>query len=218
MKLAQACGLSVAKCDILMVKNIPYYVSERYDRVWDGKIWTRLHQEDFCQLLGYSPKVKYESEGGPRLQQCFDLLKEMELSAADTLAFLDRIIFCFLIGNGDAHAKNFSVVYHGRRPMLSPAYDLLSTTVYPNLSPKLAMKIGGEYSFRWITPGKMIRMGKKAGLSEKIVHTEIKKLCNKITKEATKLVSVLHNKYPVAIYTEIERGILTRSSQINVSN
>lgn len=215
MKLAETCGLNTAKCDILMVKGIPYYVSERYDRVWDGKCWTRLHQEDFCQLLGYDPKVKYESEGGPRLQQCFDLLREMELPAADTLAFLDRIIFCFLIGNGDAHAKNFSVLYQGRRPMLAPAYDLLSTTVYPNLSPELAMKIDGEYKFRWITAGKIIRMGQKAGLTEKIVRSEIKKLCGKVPRAAEELASKLSKQYPAAIYTEIKKCIISRATQIN---
>lgn len=218
MKLAAECKLDAAKCDILTVNGIPYYVSTRYDRVQKSKVWTRLHQEDFCQLLGYDPKVKYESEGGPKLQQCFELLRKMELSAADTIEFLDRIIFCFLIGNGDAHAKNFAVVYHGRQPRLSPAYDLLSTTVYPNLAPRLAMKIDSEYHFRWITPGKMIRMAEKAGLSERIVKMEIQKLQKRLDKVLQPLVDKLNVEHPSPVYEKIQSGIRERLAQIDIHN
>jgi serine/threonine-protein kinase HipA len=59
---------------------------------------------------------------------------------------LERLIFNYLIGNADAHAKNFSFLYKaGQKPQLAPAYDLLSTAVYPDLSSKMAMKIGGKY-------------------------------------------------------------------------
>jgi serine/threonine-protein kinase HipA len=65
--------------------------------------------------------------------------------AADRLAFLQRVIFNYLIGNSDAHGKNFSFLYTSKDPILAPAYDLLCTTVYPQLSRKMAMKIGGQY-------------------------------------------------------------------------
>jgi serine/threonine-protein kinase HipA len=216
MKLAEKCGLSVAKCDIMTINGIPYYVTERYDRIRHNGIWTRLHQEDFCQLLEFDPKVKYEAEGGPKLRQCFALMRQMELPAADTIAFLDQVIFDFLIGNGDAHAKNFSVVYHGRQPRLSPAYDLLSTTVYPNLAPKLAMKIDGEYNFRWITHGKLIRMGQKAGLSEKIMRSEMQKICRKMTKATGDLVEKLNQQHPASVYAKIQDGIEERIAQISM--
>lgn len=214
MKLAAACGLETAPCDILMLKGIPYYITERYDRAYNGKIWTRLHQEDFCQLLGYDPKVKYESEGGPKLLQCFELLRKMEMPATDTIAFLDRIIFCFLIGNGDAHAKNFSVVYRNKKPGLAPAYDLLSTTVYPNLAPRLAMKIDGEYSFRWITPGKLIRMGIKAGLSERIVKMEIQKIQKRLNKVLIPFTKAAEKEHSASVYMKIQAGIQERLTQL----
>lgn len=60
------------------------------------------------------------------------------------------VIFNALIGNHDAHAKNFSLLYSGDTPVLAPLYDTLSTTVYPELTAKMAMKIGGKYTFNEI--------------------------------------------------------------------
>jgi serine/threonine-protein kinase HipA len=60
---------------------------------------------------------------------------------------LDYVIFNAFIGNHDAHAKNFSLLYMGNSAVLAPLYDVLSTAVYPNLTPKMAMKIGGKYKF-----------------------------------------------------------------------
>ncbi|MBR2427080.1 MAG: type II toxin-antitoxin system HipA family toxin [Lentisphaeria bacterium] len=214
MKLAKKCGIATANCDVLYIKDIPYYVTERYDRSKNGNIWTRLHQEDFCQLLGYEPSIKYESEGGPKLLQCFKLLYDLELPANDRIEFLDRIIFIFLIGNGDAHAKNFSVLYQNGRPRLAPAYDLLSTVVYPDLSPKLAMKIDNEYNFRWITHGKMLRMGVKAGFTEKIVVKEILAMQKKLDRVLEKFTADMQEKYPADIYNKIHNGIIERMKQI----
>ena len=108
----------------------------------------RLHQEDFCQALGIAPEYKYQNEGGPDLAQCFALLrKATRPSAPQILHLLDYIVFNVLIGNHDAHAKNFSLLYVGEIPILAPFYDTLSTAVYPTLTPKMAMKIGSKYKF-----------------------------------------------------------------------
>jgi len=61
------------------------------------------------------------------------------------LKFIERVIFNYLIGNSDAHGKNFSILYKDGSIQLAPAYDLLSTDIYPELSKKMAMKIGGKY-------------------------------------------------------------------------
>jgi serine/threonine-protein kinase HipA len=136
------------------------------------------------------------------------------LPASDTIEFLDRIIFIFLTGNGDAHAKNFSVIYRDGRPRLAPAYDLLSTVVYPNLSPKLAMKIDSEYNFRWISQGKLLRMGAKAGLTEKLVMKEIQKIQKKLNKVLDKFTSEINAQYPSTVYDKIKVGIVERLQQI----
>lgn len=80
----------------------------------------RLHQEDFRQALGFLPEQKYESEGGPALAQCFDLLQENSIRpAADRLVLLRWTIFKFLIGN--AAPMNYAFIV----PPLFPMETLL---------------------------------------------------------------------------------------------
>lgn len=108
----------------------------------------RVHQEDFCQALGIVPELKYQNEGGPNLTQCFELVRRATRpNAPQILRLFDYVIFNALIGNHDAHAKNFSLLYSGKTPVLAPLYDALSTAVYPTLTPKMAMKIGSKYKF-----------------------------------------------------------------------
>jgi len=147
MRLAKKAGLDVPLADIHFVNNTPYYIVERYDRARqaDGSV-ARIHQEDFCQASGLLPELKYEREGGPSVAKCQQvILDHAARPAADQIKFLDIVIFNYLIGNADAHGKNFSLLYRGPKPELAPAYDLLSTAIYPDLPPQMAMKIGGKY-------------------------------------------------------------------------
>ena len=126
------------------------FATKRYDRVLSNKtkdnlkVPYRLHQEDFCQALGIASGDKYELENEGRLSKIFDLIKAYSARPMDDMAELwRRIVFNVLIGNTDAHLKNYSFVYNemlsGAR--LSPAYDLISTYIY-NTSPKMSMYIG----------------------------------------------------------------------------
>jgi serine/threonine-protein kinase HipA len=147
MRLARKVGIPTPTVTIHFVGNAPCYIVERYDRekAKDGTI-TRIHQEDFCQALGILPEIKYEGEGGPSIAKCQEILSAHSVKPAfDQLRFLDILIFNYLIGNADAHGKNFSLLYKETKPELAPAYDLISTAVYPDLSEKMAMKIGGKY-------------------------------------------------------------------------
>jgi serine/threonine-protein kinase HipA len=149
MALAEAMQLKPAKTRVHLVLDRSFLLVERYDRLIDAQGHRqRLHQEDFCQALGVVPEMKYQNEGGPDLVQCFDLVRRATRpSAPQVLRMLDYVIFNALIGNHDAHAKNFSLLYSGKTPVLAPAYDALSTAVYPTLTPKMAMKIGSRYKF-----------------------------------------------------------------------
>ncbi len=101
-------------------------------------------------LLVIPSRLKYQSEGGPHLAHCFDLIRAASSRPAkDLVSLFEAVLFNVLIGNNDAHAKNFSLLYTQSRDTirteLAPLYDLVCTASYPDLSPKMAMKIGGKY-------------------------------------------------------------------------
>ena len=147
LALARLMNIETPEAEIHWLGDTPYFLVKRYDRkIVSGKGINRLHQEDLCQALGILPELKYEREGGPSIASTLELLQKYSLQpAVDRIAFIQRVIFNFLIGNADAHGKNYSLLYTDRLPILAPAYDLLCTTIYPNLSNKMAMRIGGKY-------------------------------------------------------------------------
>ena len=214
MRLADACRLSVAACDIAVIDGKRCYVCVRYDRdSIDGKV-RRLHQEDFCQMLKVDPKRKYESVGGPGIRESFALLRALQLPASDTVEFLDRLLFNFIVGNGDAHAKNFSVLYRDGVPRLSPAYDIMSTALYPEVGKRMAMKIDGEYAFKWITRGKFIRMADKLGIHPHVVKGEMDKMIRRVKLALPQLVAQATRRFPRRCYSAIADGIASRLSQL----
>ncbi|MCY4440412.1 MAG: type II toxin-antitoxin system HipA family toxin [Deltaproteobacteria bacterium] len=144
MRLAAATGLDAAWVEPRVVRDRTFLLVARYDRSTDSEGHVRrIHQEDFCQALGINPERKYAGEGGPSFKDCFALLRRVSLRpAVEVLKLLDAVIFNLIVGNADAHGKNFSILYEEGRPRLAPLYDLLATVAYPELSPRLAMKIG----------------------------------------------------------------------------
>ena len=214
MSLAAACGLKVAECEIMVIGGKRRYVCRRYDReICDSGV-RRLHQEDFCQLLRIDPKNKYENLGGPGIQDSFSLLRRLSLPASDTVELLNRILFNFFVGNGDAHGKNFSVLYRNGVVRLAPMYDVMSTTVYPEVGKRMTMKIDGEYAFRWITYGKFLRMADKLGIDGKIMRKSIESIVRKITRNLPKVVDAAQRRWPSNCYREIADDIHLRIAQI----
>jgi serine/threonine-protein kinase HipA len=133
LALARDIGLQAASARLLEVMGRPALLVERYDRsrAADGTP-RRLHQEDFCQALGYAERLKYQDRGGPSLAMCSALLRRLALGPAAVQGLLDWVAFNALIGNADAHAKNLSLLIDadGRR-RLAPFYDLVPTVYLP---------------------------------------------------------------------------------------
>ena len=191
MALAQAMQLEPAKSKVLRVLDRSFLLVERYDRLIDAQGHRhRLHQEDFCQALGVVPESKYQNEGGPDLAQCFDLVRSVTRpSAPQVLRLLDYVIFNALIGNHDAHAKNFSLLYSGKATVVAPLYDVLSTAVYPTLTPKMAMKIGSKYKFSEIQAQHWDQFSESVGLSKAQAKRRILELARSLPATARKLQS-----------------------------
>jgi len=193
MQLGQAAGLHIAPVEAARVEEIDYLLVKRYDRFVDVKegrgLLVRLHQEDFCQALGIVPNRKYQSEGGPSLKQCFSLVRELSASPViDLQRLLDAVIYNFLIGNHDAHGKNFSLLY-GQQTRLAPLYDVLSTAYYPDLSKKMAMKIGGEYASDDVTPRQFEKLADEAQLAKPMVRQRVAEVAENLLAKIPGLIT-----------------------------
>lgn len=183
MTLAGHLGIPVAETGVVEVSGIPCLVVTRYDRAVDeatGRV-RRIHQEDFCQALGRPPEQKYQSDGWPLAREIVRLLRNgwSTSPARDILAFVDLIVFNAIIGNADAHGKNYSMLYDGRTRRLAPGYDLVSTVFWPDLSAVPAMKIGGSDSMHSILSGHWRKFAEEVGVGAALLRGRIKELCEK---------------------------------------
>lgn len=172
MRLAGALGLPAAPVEPRRTADQPYLLVERYDRVVaaDGAV-RRLHQEDFCQALAIAPEKKYASEGGPTFPPCFDLVRRISAQPAPAvLRLLDAAIFNVIVGNADAHGKNFSLLYRPEGIGFAPLYDLMCTAAYPDVHAKLAMKIGKRALLADFTPTTWEDFGREIGMGAPFVR------------------------------------------------
>jgi serine/threonine-protein kinase HipA len=222
MKLATAVGLSAAAVEIRTVEDMTFLLVERYDRIHrktaDEELTIeRIHQEDFCQALDIVPETKYQKEGGPSLKDCFNLLREVSSAPVIDLArLLDAVIFNYLVGNNDAHGKNFSLLYPGAgtgdlQVRLAPLYDIVSTVYYPELSREMAMKIGGEYSSERVTPKNFEKLAEEAGLAKPLVRRRVPELVEAILSALPELD--IHNSVAEGVAALIQK----RSEKVRVS-
>jgi len=198
MSLARAVGLDVAPVAMRTVAGRSFLLIERYDRILDvnGQL-LRLHQEDFAQALGVPSQRKYASEGGPTFQDCFALLRRAaSRPARDILKLLDAAIFNLVIGNADAHAKNFSLLHKDGAIVLAPLYDLLSTIAYPDLSAKLAMKIAKKATLEEIQPRHWDRFAQEVELGAPYVHRRVTQLCEAVLAQLDMADSDLNARLP----------------------
>jgi len=181
MSLANTVGVDVPDIELRHIGDQRAYQIQRYDRAKSQGIIKRVHQEDFCQALGIVPENKYQAEGGPSLDDCIKLIQRVSSRpAVDYQKLLERIVFNYLIGNNDAHAKNFSLIYSNGQCRLAPAYDLVCTEVYPELNANMAMKIGGRKSANDLQRRHWLRLVPDMETSKRSFRTLIIKLCRDV--------------------------------------
>jgi serine/threonine-protein kinase HipA len=189
LELAARVGLDVPPARIQEIHGERVLVIERYDRdrSTDGRTMRR-HQEDVCQALGLSPLAKYEEDGGPTAPDVVALLRRVSADAArDVLAFLDRLAFNVSIGNLDAHAKNIALLYGPEGIRLSPAYDLVCTAMYPQLTNRLAMGVGGQFQADQVTPRHWTQLLEECGLDTTAAREHIADVGDRIVRALSEL-------------------------------
>jgi serine/threonine-protein kinase HipA len=142
MRMAEAAGVEVPMHGMIYTADgaLCYFI-RRFDRV--GQAGKRA-VEDFAQLLGYTRETKYDSS----LEQVIGVINRYcTFPVVERLKLFRRVLFAFLCGNEDMHLKNFSVIVRDNKVELSPAYDLVNTTiVLANPQEEMALPLAGKKS------------------------------------------------------------------------
>ncbi len=173
MELARRVDISVPETALVAIDQISglppgitalgerAYVIRRFDRTASGE---RIHTEDFAQVFGVFPERKYEQASYRNIAEVI----WTETGEVGIVEFLRRFVFNTLIGNGDMHLKNWSLIYPDRRSAaLAPAYDFVSTIAYlPN--DHLALTFVDSKQFSSITTEQFERFAAKTRLPTKL--------------------------------------------------
>lgn len=172
MEWARSAGFDVPACRIarygdldgLPERYLPpeatVFCIQRYDRTPKG----RVHQEDLCQALNIPPGRKYS---GINAYEELALVAHALLGQEGLVECLRRLALIVAAGNGDAHLKNWSLLYRDpQRTTWAPLYDQVATVAWPNVFSKLAFKLDGAAQLREVSPKTLSlfaeRYGKRA--------------------------------------------------------
>lgn len=173
LELARSCGIPTAGSEYVNFDGVPAVVVTRYDRIVHAPfVVERIHQEDLCQALATLPDNKYADEGGPSARDIIALLDRFDGAAENKVAFTRQLLFNYLIGATDAHAKNYSVLLmDAQPPTFAPMYDVASALAYDrdDRMVKLAMGIGGENRLGRVSETDLRRYADMASLDADMV-------------------------------------------------
>ena len=192
MRLAAAAGIQTPEVKLAKLDDIDLagmvglsipqwetwaYAIKRYDRTTEG----RVHVEDFAQVFNVYGDQEYKATNYDTIGRLiFDLFPNRFEQLAE---FIRRLVVNILVGNGDAHLKNWSVIYQDKvTPRLSPAYDLVSTIHYVQ-NDSLALNLGGEKRFESIDESHFDRLARRMEAPPKFVLDTVKETVATARKE-----------------------------------
>lgn len=212
MSLARSVGIDVPDLALLHRDELPplpgaswangeawAFGTSRFDRT---EKCGRVHIEDLAQVRGFYDSRKYEGT--------FDTVAGLIYRGVDNYSlreFVRRLTFNLLIGNGDAHLKNWSLIYHDRRtPTLSPAYDLVSTAPYfPDDQPDdFGLRLGGTKTMGRVHRGGFQRLQSRLGVGNRDVLDIVDETVAKFVQAWSGESRVA---YPVAVGMWLDRYI-----------
>ena len=190
MGLARRCGIACARA-FEVATPVPLLAVERYDRVFPDEptfvdrlpVPLRLHQEDFCQALGVMTADKYEGGGRRYLPAVFDVIRSYSTDPLEDQArLIDLLAFNCVIGNCDAHLKNFGLLRSGdwRELRLAPAYDLVSTAAYRDLTRVMGMGIGQARTLDDVSASAFEEMARQVSIAPRLVAGRMRDLIERV--------------------------------------
>jgi serine/threonine-protein kinase HipA len=233
MQLAQAAGLPVPDTQFRQLPE-PILLVHRYDREWTSEAGTikRRHQIDTCQALNLPPNLKYEQPDyeyaptGATLVDIFGLAKLCDTPSAAQTTILNWILYNYLIGNTDAHAKNLSLLINrasnathlmGRHASITiaPMYDLVCGTVYGFNN--FAQRIGNDDDLSLVNTNDWREFAMQAVIAPKLVRHLGKILIKKISIKLDGVVDAVSTETSAGKITEVADYIRNQSMRLEES-
>ena len=227
LSICEAFGLPSAKTEVQFFNEKPVLIIERFDRKWVDNVLYRVPQEDICQALGISSTKKYQSDGGPSVVDVMNFLNSSISPMENRRRFMKLQIVFWLLCAIDGHAKNFSVFQKPSGFELTPFYDVMSVSPYPEFpiqKTKMAMSLGNNnhYGIQQIQPRHFYQTAKQCKLSNEVMdelfHEVISNVetvietCSKKTDKSQAPVSEIE---PIFEALERRARILDRSSSFS---
>ncbi|WP_411281012.1 HipA domain-containing protein [Gemmatimonas sp.] len=219
LRLAAAAGLPAAETFVVKAEDQVALAVVRFDRVRGDDGWIRVHQEDMCQTLGWSPQLKFESSGGPGVRQIVEGLRTRSQKAqTDVDRFLLAVALNWIIVGTDAHARNYSVLIGaGGGARLAPLYDIMSGLAIAQPQDlhtvQLAMRVGDAYRATDIKRSEWralaVELGDAPSRVEALVHTFAQGVATAAEQVAATLRA--ENELPVAEIGMLESRIVRRA-------
>jgi serine/threonine-protein kinase HipA len=218
-QIVRELGLPVAATKVATFGRQRALVVERFDRQWmDNGTWiARLPQEDLCQATATPPTGKYESDGGPGMARCLEVLGGSDSAREDRQQFLLAQLAFWLLAATDGHAKNFSLfMYPGSRYGATPLYDVLSAWpvighgahMLPYQEAKLAMAMRSKSSHHRLDS---IRARHWHDLALKTGGTLIWQAMVQLVRQAEPALErvrpLLPRDFPAKVWEAIEAGV-----------
>ncbi|WP_371195974.1 type II toxin-antitoxin system HipA family toxin [Glaciecola sp. SC05] len=224
LELARAFGFNVANSEVLYFGEQKVLSVERFDRRYasDGSWLMRLPQEDFCQAMGISSAQKYQSDGGPGIIDCLNLLTASS-NRKDRATFFKTQIFFWLVAAIDGHGKNFSVFLEPENSYrMTPLYDILSA--YPVISKKalqphkikMAMFLKGKnthWKWKGIQPRHFVSTAEyvKYPVDKAISHYEY--FVDNVENAIAKVEDKIPNSFPAYVAEAIFSGLRKQAAK-----
>ncbi len=186
LTLAHRVGLPAATVITGRAVERDYLLVERYDRVQEGDLLRRRHQEDFCQALGLPPGAKYQhsryrGEKGS-FARMMDRLREVGGGNA-VMQMWDMLVFNVLCCNTDAHLKNHSLLLEPYGVRLAPLYDVMCASVWENITRNLALDVGGKRDGEYIEGRHWTREAEACGLAPRRALARVEYLGKRVQEE-----------------------------------
>ncbi|PID77196.1 MAG: phosphatidylinositol kinase [Deltaproteobacteria bacterium] len=197
MRLAEAAGVYIPEIKLVEHKYLhntsalnlsaePVYAIKRFDRQQN----LRIHSEDFAQVLAKYPHEKYDFAN---YQQIGTILYRYSGDGlADVQQFARRLLVNILLGNGDAHLKNWSLIYPDRvTPRLSPAYDIVFTRAYLTNEQSIALNLAGTKKWYQINLDHFAKWAKKADIPWRAVKVHLTDTLERAREKWQKMLAEL---------------------------